>query len=63
MTNARRVAAMPLKWIWLIWSVDVIGFSTFVMFSQGWTEGLQVVMRHLNGVAGFCMLLVVLPHR
>ncbi len=56
--SRRRVAAMPLKWIWLIWSVDVIGFSTFVMFSQGWTEGLQVVMRHLNGVAGFCMLQV-----
>jgi hypothetical protein len=54
--HRRPFSSMPLHWIWLTWSLDVIAFSSFILLSQGWTEGLQVMMRHLNGLAGFYML-------
>jgi len=47
---------MPLKWIWLIYSMDSALFSTQVMFHDDWRAGLQVLLRHLNGFAGFYMV-------
>jgi hypothetical protein len=52
----RPFADMPLKWIWVVWSVDVLLFSSTIMFSQGLMDGLAVLMRHLNGLTGFYML-------
>jgi O-antigen ligase len=47
---------MPLKWIWVIYSLDTVLFSSMVMFDEDWRAGLQVLMRHLNGLAGFYMV-------
>jgi O-antigen ligase len=47
---------MPLKWIWLIYSVDSVLFSSVIMFDEDWGAGLQVLMRHLNGLTGFYMV-------
>lgn len=54
--SRRPFSDMPLKWIWVLWSIDIVLFSSSIMFSQGWLEGLQVLMRHLNGVVGFYMI-------
>ena len=55
-SERRPFKDMPLKWIWIIWSVDAVFFSTNIMFQEGWLQGLQVVMRHLNGITGFYMV-------
>jgi O-antigen ligase len=47
---------MPLKWIWLLYSADTVMFSSIVMFDEDWRAGLSVLMRHLNGLAGFYMV-------
>jgi len=47
---------MPLKWIWLLWSLDAVMFSSFILFDEDWHSGLSVMMRSLNGLAGFYML-------
>jgi hypothetical protein len=52
----RPFADMPLKWIWIIWSLDALIFSILIMFNQGWLDGLAVLMRHWNGLAGFYMV-------
>ena len=54
--SRRPFSEMPLKWIWLVWSIDVCLFSSSIMFSQGLMDGLAVLMRHLNGLAGFYMV-------
>lgn len=47
---------MPLRWDWLICSVDAVFFSALIMFQQDWRIGLSVLMRHLNGMTGFYMV-------
>jgi O-antigen ligase len=47
---------MPLKWIWVAWSLDVVLFSSTIMFAQGLVDGSNILLRHLNGLAGFYML-------
>lgn len=47
---------MPLRWIWLLWAADVFLFSSTIMFSQGLKDGTNVLLRHLNGLAGFYMV-------
>jgi hypothetical protein len=47
---------MPLKWIWALWSLDVVVFSSSIMFSEGLQDGANILLRHLNGLAGFYML-------
>jgi hypothetical protein len=54
--DRRPLRDMPLKWIWLVWSADVLIFSSNIMLSEDWRAGLQALMRHLNGVAGFYMV-------
>lgn len=49
-------ARMPLKWLWVAWSLDVACFSCWIMFAQDWRGGLSVLMRHLDGLAGFYMV-------
>lgn len=55
-SERRPFKDMPLKWIWIVWSADVLFFSTNIMFQEGWLQGLQVLMRHLNGITGFYMV-------
>src|ERR1700733_10449137 len=55
-SNRRPFKDMPLKWIWLIYSLDSVLFSSMVMFGEDWQAGLQVLMRHLNGLTGFYMV-------
>jgi hypothetical protein len=50
------VKDMPLKWIWLLASLDAVRFSTTIMLDHDWREGLQVLFRHLNGVTGWYMV-------
>lgn len=52
----RAFRDMPLKWIWIAWAVDVVLFSSTIMLSQGIVDGANILMRHLNGLAGFYML-------
>jgi len=52
----RPVRDMPLKWFWLVWSLDAALFSSLIMFETDWRGGLSVLMRIWNGVAGFYML-------
>jgi hypothetical protein len=40
----------------LAWSLDAVLFSSLIMFDTDWRLGLSVLMRHLNGLAGFYML-------
>jgi O-antigen ligase len=54
--SRRPFKDMPLKWIWLVYSLDSVLFSSMVMFDEDWRAGLQVLMRHLNGLAGFYMV-------
>jgi O-antigen ligase len=55
-STRRPFSNMPLKWIWLIYSVDSVLFSSLVMFDDDWRAGLSVLMRHLNGLAAFYMV-------
>ncbi len=55
-TRASAFARMPLRWIWLIWSVDVVFFSAHIMLATDVREGLNILFRHLNGLAGFYMV-------
>ena len=55
-STRRPFRDMPLKWIWLIYSIDSIMFSSLVMFDDDWRAGLSVLMRHLNGLAAFYMV-------
>jgi hypothetical protein len=55
-SSRRPFKDMPLKWFWLVYSVDSVIFSSMVMFDEDWRAGLSVLMRHLNGLAGFYML-------
>jgi len=52
----RPFAGMPLKWMWLIWSADVVLFSSSIMFSQDPKDGVNILFRHLDGFAGFYMV-------
>jgi hypothetical protein len=52
----RPLRDMPLKWIWLAWSLDAVLFSSLIMIDSDWRLGLSVLMRHLNGLTGFYML-------
>ncbi len=54
--SRRPFKDMPLKWIWLIYSADAVLYSSLIMFDEDWRNGLQVLMRHLNGLAGFYMV-------
>jgi hypothetical protein len=54
--SLRPLRDMPLKWIWLAWSLDAVMFSSLIMFETDWRLGLSVLMRHLNGLTGFYML-------
>jgi O-antigen ligase len=54
--SRRPFKDMPLKWIWLVYSIDSVLFSSMVMFDDDWRAGLSVLMRHLNGLAGFYMV-------
>jgi hypothetical protein len=50
------VAAMPLRWIWLLWVADIVLFSSVVAAVSGPLEGLDVFFRHINGFTGFYMV-------
>jgi O-antigen ligase len=59
MTTAKgfaRFRYMPLNTIWLIWTADVVLFSSLIMFQEGMLAGLTILFRHLNGFAGFFMV-------
>src|SRR5271163_4707093 len=52
----RSFRDMPLRWIWLLWSADVVLFSSIIMFSQEPKDGVNILFRHLDGFAGFYMV-------
>src|ERR1700734_3967746 len=54
--SLRPLRDMPLKWVWLAWSLDAVMFSSLIMIESDWRLGLSVLMRHLNGLTGFYML-------
>jgi hypothetical protein len=55
--GARRgLSDMPLKWLWLLVSLDAVRYSTMIMVDHDWREGLQVLFRHLNGITGWYMV-------
>ncbi len=47
---------MPLKWIWILVSLDAVRYSTAIILDHDWREGLQVMFRHLNGITGWYMV-------
>ncbi|MGP0085673.1 MAG: O-antigen ligase family protein [Steroidobacteraceae bacterium] len=47
---------MPLRWVWILWSADVVFFSSDIMFSQEAKDGVNILFRHLDGFAGFYMI-------
>jgi hypothetical protein len=53
---SRTFRNMPLKGLWILWSLDVFLFSSAIMFTEGLNDGANVLLRHLNGLAGFYML-------
>ena len=55
-SSRRPFSRMPLKWIWVIYTLDCALFSAMVMFDDEWRAGLSVLMRHLNGLAAFYMV-------
>ncbi len=55
-SSHRPLRDLPLKSIWIIWSLDAVLFSCLIMFETDWRGGLSVLMRHLNGLTGFYML-------
>ena len=59
MTTAKgftRFRYMPLNTIWLIWTADVVLFSSLIMSQEGMLAGLTILFRHLNGFTGFFMI-------
>lgn len=52
----RSLRAMPLRWIWLLWTADIAFFCGVIMYSQEPLEGAKVLFRHLNGFVGFYMI-------
>jgi hypothetical protein len=54
----RRVSflRMPLRWIWLVWAIDVAFFSCLILFNNELADGFNVLFRHLSGFAGFFMV-------
>jgi hypothetical protein len=61
-TRSTTFTRMPLRWIWLLWSVDVALFSAHIMFASDIRDGANVLFRHLNGLTGFFMVQAYLAH-
>lgn len=55
-TSESALSNMPLRVPWILWASDVFLFSSIIMFDSGLNDGAQVLMRHLNGFAGFYMV-------
>jgi len=47
---------MPLRFIWLLWSADVLLFSIYIMTLDGIATGVSVLFRHWSGLIGFYMV-------
>jgi hypothetical protein len=54
--RTRPFRDLPLRSVWLLWSVWVCIFAVEIMFSQGLVDGCDILFRHLNGLAGFYMV-------
>jgi len=48
--------SLPMRGMWLWWTVDVASFSAMIAYSSGAMDGLNVFFRHVNGLAGFYMV-------
>jgi hypothetical protein len=53
--DEKAFSKMPLRWIWLIFIVDVTIFSFLIAYNQDLVAGANVFFRHLNGFVGFYM--------
>jgi len=47
---------MPLRWLWVLWLVDVAFFSGLILYDNDVADGFNIFFRHLNGFVGFFML-------
>lgn len=59
MAFARGDAAfrhMPLRWLWVLWVIDVAAFSGMILYESSLKDGFNVFFRHFNGFVGFYML-------
>jgi O-antigen ligase len=47
---------MPMRWLWVIWVIDVAMFSGMILYNNKVADGFNIFFRHLNGFVGFYML-------
>lgn len=47
---------MPMRWLWVVWVVDVALFSGMILYNNHVADGFNIFFRHLNGLVGFFML-------
>ncbi len=47
---------MPLRGIWVLWSVYVAFFSLVILYHEDVTAGFQIFFRQINGLVGFYMV-------
>jgi O-antigen ligase len=52
----RPLAGMPLRGLWMAWGADVFLFSSIIMLTSGLVDGSDILLRHLNGLAGAYMV-------
>lgn len=47
---------MPMRWLWVLWVVDVSVFSGMILYNNDLADGFNIFFRHFNGLVGFYML-------
>jgi hypothetical protein len=52
----KSFSRMPMRFMWLLWSADVLLFSLYIMTVDGIPTGVSVLFRHWSGLIGFYMV-------
>jgi hypothetical protein len=55
-SREQSLSRMPLRGVWIAWSLYVAIFSSFILYSEDVSSGFNILFRHLNGFIGFYMV-------
>lgn len=52
----RRLQEMPMKGVWILFSVYVTFFSMVIIYNEGIKDGVEVFFRHINMFCGYYLM-------
>lgn len=53
---SRKLSAMPMKGIWIVYAVYVAFFTMNIVLSSGIVSGVDIFFSYINGIVGFYMM-------